>query len=45
MIDKYVNIALAKAQNDTYGEIMINMDAGRLVRPLIILNKGRPLLT
>lgn len=45
LIDKYVNVALVKTHRDQYGEIMINMDAGRLVRPLLILDNGSLLLT
>lgn len=45
IIDKNVNIALIKSYNEEYGEIIINMDYGRLVRPLIIVEKGVPLLT
>lgn len=44
-IDRYVNVALVKTRKDKYGEIMINMDSGRLVRPLLVLDKGRILLT
>lgn len=45
LIDKYVNVALVKTSKDRFGEIMINMDAGRLVRPLLVVEKGRVLLT
>ena len=45
LIDKYVNIAYIKNAEEKYGEIMINMDSGRLVRPLLILKAGEILLT
>jgi DNA-directed RNA polymerase beta subunit len=45
LIDKYVNIALIKNKQEEFGEIMINMDSGRLVRPLLIVNSGKLLIT
>ena len=41
LIHRYVNISLVKSSNDEFGEIMINTDSGRLVRPLLILKMGR----
>jgi len=36
---------MIRGKNEEFGEIMINTDSGRLVRPLLILDKGRILLT
>lgn len=36
---------MVKGQKEEHGEIMINTDSGRLVRPLLILEKGKILLT
>jgi len=44
-VEKFVNVAMIKGKDEQYGEIMINTDSGRLVRPLLILDKGRILLT
>jgi DNA-directed RNA polymerase III subunit RPC2 len=45
LVEKFVNVAMIKGKNEEFGEIMINTDSGRLVRPLLILDKGRILLT
>ena len=45
LIEKFENIAMIKGQDEEFGEIMINTDSGRLVRPLLILERGRILLT
>lgn len=45
LIEKFLNISMVKRKNEQYGEIIINTDSGRLVRPLLILDKGRILLT
>lgn len=45
LIEKFVNIALIKRKNENYGEIMINTDSGRLVRPLLVIENGKLLLT
>ena len=37
LIEKFVNVAMIKGKNEKYGEIIINTDSGRLVRPLLIL--------
>lgn len=36
---------MIKGKNEEFGEIIINTDSGRLVRPLLILDRGRILLT
>lgn len=45
LVEKFVNVAMIKGKDEEFGEIMINTDSGRLVRPLLILDKGRILLT
>ena len=45
LIEKFVNIAMMKGKEEEFGEILINTDSGRLVRPLLILERGRILLT
>ena len=31
----------SEKEDEEYGEIMINRDSGRLVRPLLVLNDGK----
>ena len=45
LVEKFVNVAMIKGKEEEFGEIMINTDSGRLVRPLLILEKGKILLT
>ena len=45
LIEKFVNVALIKRNKEQFGEVMINTDSGRLVRPLLVVEKGRVLMT
>lgn len=45
MFEKFVNVALIQRDKEQYGEIIINTDSGRLVRPLLVVDKGQILLT
>jgi len=45
LMEKFVNVAMIRGKDDEFGEIIINTDSGRLVRPLLILEKGKILLT
>lgn len=45
LFEKFVNVSLIKRAKEEFGEIMINTDSGRLVRPLLVVENGKILLT